>query len=307
MTDSENTALTAFKAGLPEALHGDVDAHVEAALGEAVARGRTAWPSVQLGDEAWLGHLGSRLREGSPLVDQLTAIDAGGLYLAAGCLRGVPAALAAFETDVLPSARRALSRRAEPALVDELLQQARARLLTELHGPPRLALYAGRGPLGGFVRTVAMHLLADDTAAARPTEGDEVLAALPETADVEAGLCRLDQQQHFRAAFQEALTSLTPRERALIRLSLLDGLSIDAIAPMYGAHRATVARWLAAARDTLATRTRKALATRLGLGQTDLESLLGGVLSRFDLSLSRLMRGSQTGQLPAADPAADPT
>ena len=172
------------------------------------------------------------------------------------------------------------------------MQRARARLLTELHGAPRLALYAGRGPVGGFVRAVAVHLLSDEEAASKPTEDDDALAALPEAADVEAGLCRLDQQQQFREAFREALATLSPRDRALLRMNLLDGLSIDDLAPMYGAHRATVARWLTAARDLLAARTRQTLAARLGLRPEELESLLGGVLSRFDLSLSRLMRES---------------
>ncbi|MDI1436574.1 sigma factor-like helix-turn-helix DNA-binding protein [Polyangium sorediatum] len=295
----ERVAREAFEAGLPEPLRGALDARAEAALARAAARGREAWPTVPFEDELWLGHLARRLREDEPLATQLDAIDAGGLYLAAACLRGVHAALEAFEREVLPSARRALSMRADEARVDEMLQRTRTRLLTELHGPPKLALYAGRGPLGGFVRTVAVHLLANDEAAAKPIEDDDdALAALPEAADVEAGLCRLDQQQHFRAAFREALATLSSRDRALLRLSLLDGLSIDDIAPMYGAHRATVARWLGAARDLLATRTRQALASRLRLRPDDLESLLGGVLSRFDLSLSRLLRESHGAEAP---------
>ena len=37
----------------------------------------------------------------------------------------------------------------------------------------------------------------------------------------------LDQQQQFRQVFREAVQALTARERSLLRLSLLDGLSID--------------------------------------------------------------------------------
>jgi RNA polymerase sigma-70 factor (ECF subfamily) len=292
-TSAQDTAaaLHAFRAGLPEPLRSALDEQAEEALARAAARGREAWPVVPLDDASFLGHLAGRLRADAPLIAQLEGIDAGGLYLAAACLRGVPAAIEAFERDILPSARRALEGRADAALTDEILQRARARLLTELHGEPRVARYAGRGPLSGFVRTVAVHLLSDHEAAAKPVEDDDdALAALPEAADVEAGLCRLDQQEHFRAAFREALASLSPRDRALLRLSLLDGLSIDDLAPMYGAHRTTVARWLTAARDLLAARTRRTLAARLNLQPKELESLLGGVLSRFDLSLSRFLR-----------------
>lgn len=293
MANDITTARDAFRAALPEPLRAQLDPRAEAALAQATARGREAWPAIPLDDDVWIAHLAARLRPDAPLSAQLEAIDAGGLLLAAACLRGVPAALEAFENEVLPSARRAVAGRAGAALADEIIQRVRTRLLTELHGAPKLALYAGRGPLGGFVRTVAVHLLSDDEGASRPTEDDDALAALPEAADVEAGLCRLDQQQQFREAFREALATLSPRDRALLRLSLLDGLSIDDLAPMYGAHRATVARWLTAARDLLAARTRQALATRLRLRPAELESLLGGVLSRFDLSLSRLMREPQ--------------
>jgi DNA-directed RNA polymerase specialized sigma24 family protein len=40
--------------------------------------------------------------------------------------------------------------------------------------------------------------------------------------------------------------ALSPRERALLKLNLVDGASIDELAPLSQVSRATVARWLAA-------------------------------------------------------------
>jgi RNA polymerase sigma-70 factor (ECF subfamily) len=258
-------------------------------LRAAAARGRAAWPGVVLDERVWLETL-TRVRDHAD-ADKREQIDVAGLYLATACLERVPGAVEAFEREAIPVARRAVASRAGGARVDEILQRVRLRLLAPIDGgAPKLALYAGRGPLGGFVRTVAIRLLLDDDPLARATESDDVLAAIPEAADVEAQLCRLDQQQHFRDAFREALSALAPRDRALLRLSLLDGLSIDDIAPMYDAHRATVARWLSAARETLAARTREVLCERLRLAAPELESLLGRVLSHFELSLSRLLR-----------------
>ena len=251
-------------------------------MAEAAARGRAAWPNVVIDDEAWARAVAGKLGEG---------VDVAGLYLATGCALGLPDAVAAFERDVLPVAQRALAARVDVARADEILQRVRMRLLLPLDGgTPKIALYAGRGPLGGFVRTVAIRVLHDEQSQQREVVSDDVLAAIPEAADVEAELCRLDQQDKFREAFRDALARLAPRQRALLRLSVLDGLSVDEIAPMYDAHRSTVARWMAMTRETLAADTRALLGERLGFGPAELESLLGRVLSRFDLSLSRMLR-----------------
>jgi RNA polymerase sigma-70 factor (ECF subfamily) len=251
-------------------------------VAEATARARKAWPTVVIDDEAWARAAAGKLGNG---------VDVAGLYLATACALGLPEAIACLERDVLPVARRALAARIDAARVDEILQRVRTRLLAPLDGgTPKIALYAGRGPLGGFVRTVAIRVLCDEENQGREVVRDDVLAAIPEAADVEAELCRLDQQHKFREAFRDALARLAPRERALLRLSVLDGLSIDEIAPMYDAHRATIARWLTTAREAIAADTRTLLAERLGLGPAELQSLLGRVLSRFDLSLSRMLR-----------------
>ncbi|HVK68490.1 MAG TPA: hypothetical protein VM694_28725, partial [Polyangium sp.] len=64
---TERIAREAFEAGLPEPLRGALDARAEAALARAAARGREAWPTVQIEDEVWFGHLARRLRDDEPL------------------------------------------------------------------------------------------------------------------------------------------------------------------------------------------------------------------------------------------------
>jgi len=88
MAEDRSTAQDAFRAALPEPLRDQLDPRAEAALSQVTARGRGAWPAVRIDDEVWLGHLAARLRPDAPLCAQLEAIDAGGLYLAAACLRG---------------------------------------------------------------------------------------------------------------------------------------------------------------------------------------------------------------------------
>ena len=238
----------------------------------------SAWPLAEkLGftREAFAAALGHRL--------EVDGVDVEGLVLAAACAAGLAPALAELDRSVLPDVRKVLLRRADGAVVDDVLQQTRLKLV--LGNPPGFLQYAGRGPLAGFVRTVAVHLLANLEAATKPMESDERLATLPAAAEVEAGLLRADQQQHFKEAFRAAVGALTVRQRSLLRLNLVEGLSIDEIAPMFGAHRSSAARWLVEAKESLAKSTRQQLASRLQLDGDALESLLTSVQNRFDLSL----------------------
>ena len=208
-------------------------------------------------------------------------LDLEGLKLAKACLESEPAALRELDSDLLPRVAEGLRRRVGAAEADEVLQLTRTRLLV---GPsPKLSLYAGRGPLFGFLRAVAANVLANRQPR-HDTESDDALAALPDTADLESRLLKADQQLHFREAFAAAVKQLTPRQRALLRLNLLDGLTIDEIAPMYEVHRATVARWIASAKHTVLDRTRRKLMHDLRLDATEVDSLIRLVQSRIELA-----------------------
>lgn len=209
-------------------------------------------------------------------------------FLAQAAVANAPGAHAALD-GLLTEIGHGLRRQATDDEVTETLQRLRARLL--VGDAPKLGLYAARGPLIGFLRITALNLLRNMRGGpAAETDSDEALAALPDAVNVEAQLLGADQQAHFREAFRAAVRSLTPRERALLRLNLLDGLSIDQLAPMYQVHRSSLARWLADARAALADRTRGELAQRLKLPPAELESLLASVQKHFDLSLSRALR-----------------
>lgn len=243
----------------------------------------SAWPLAEkfgFARPAFMAAFGQRL--------EVVGVDVEGLVLAAACAAGLGPALMALDREVLPEVRKVLLRRADGAVVEDVLQQTRLKLV--LGNPPGFLQYAGRGPLIGFVRTVAVHLLANLEAAAKPMESDERLATLPGAAEVEAGLLRADQQAHFKEAFRAAVAGLSVRQRSLLRLNLVEGLSIDEIAPMFGAHRSSAARWLVEAKECLARLTRVELASRLRLEGEALESLLRSVQDRFDLSLQSALK-----------------
>ncbi len=157
--------------------------------------------------------------------------------------------------------------------------------------PPRISEYGGRGPLAGWVMAVTVRALID----LRRSEGRQVMLgeeALPElaAADFELEFIKERYRGAFKVAFEQALQALSAKERNLLRLKLLDGLNIDEIGKLYAAHRATVARWLAAAREALGNGTRARLAAALKLNPAELESLLRALDSKMDVSISRFLR-----------------
>jgi RNA polymerase sigma-70 factor (ECF subfamily) len=145
--------------------------------------------------------------------------------------------------------------------------------------------------LKGYLRVVAVNLL-NRQQADRLEASDGALVAAADGRDWEAHVVRVDQQQQFREAFQRAVSALTSRQRTLLRLNLLDALSIDELAPIYGVSRATAARWLADAKAALEQETRKQVGLALKLEAQEVERLLVSAQQGFQLSLSRALRES---------------
>ena len=75
----------------------------------------------------------------------------------------------------------------------------------------------------------------------------------------------------------------------LLRLHYIDTLSIDEIGELYHAHRATVARWIAKARDDIMVRTRSILIEQKGIPRSEYESVMLLIQSQLGVSLSRCL------------------
>jgi RNA polymerase sigma-70 factor (ECF subfamily) len=266
---------------------------LEEALAALVREAREAWPEVGMDARAFLAYVAERLPSSGETREVLSSLRAEDCFLAFACVRGEARALDALDAHVLSQVGTWLPREA-PALVDELRQLLRQRLLVPVDGaPPKLASYSGRGPLGQWVRAVALRLHIDLRRAApreRPLEEAPVALAERLGADPELAFIRERHQEDFRVAFRAALGRLEARERNLLRLHHVHGLSMDAVSTTYQAPRSTVARWIARAREQLLALTREELTTRLGLTPDELDSLLRLVRSQLDVSLRLLMK-----------------
>jgi RNA polymerase sigma-70 factor (ECF subfamily) len=221
-------------------------------------------------------------------------VAAAELGLVCALRRGDRAAAAIFERRYVTPLETTLARmRLDQARLDEVKQRVRAKLLVpDETGAMRVEGYAGQGRLTGLVQVVATRAAIDVARDAGRAEalGDEDLLAAGGARDPELEAIRAEARATFSEAFQVALQRLVSRDRNLLRLHLLGGVTLDQLAAMYGVHRATVVRWLSSARAQVLATTRATLRERLQLRPSELESLLGLAESRLDLSVERMLR-----------------
>jgi RNA polymerase sigma-70 factor (ECF subfamily) len=260
-------------------LDDQVDALLQRRLGEARAR----WPAVRFTEEQLLAGLA---RHPPPSLDDLAALRCDELLLARACLDRDPQALAVLEAEVLSLVPRWLAR-LEGAAADDVRQELRQRLL--LGDDPLAARFEGRRPLQAWLRVVATRLAIDLHRARKPPGDADALEELWSAPDPELDAVKLLDLSALRGLIHDALGALPARERSLLRLHYLEGLSLERLAVIERVHRATVARRLAEARAAVLERVRRLLSERFQLSSEDGDSLLRFVRSRLDLSFSRAL------------------
>jgi RNA polymerase sigma-70 factor, ECF subfamily len=250
--------------------------------------GQAAWPQAGLDGADFARDLAARIgaAEAGPSLSRLHGTD---LYLACACARGLPAAVALFETHYM-SRVPAFVGRLDPAgtLTDEVAQELRIQLLLPAAGgEARIGDYSGRGELAAWLRVVALRAALKLRRAQRRLG---VGVELPPTdlgrgPDPERDYLRLRYRADYEAAFRAALGSLESTERLLLKLHYVDGLNIDRIGAIYRLHRSTVARQLASHRRKLLDLTRGRLRERLNLSDSEFDSILALVRSQMVMSL----------------------
>ena len=119
-----------------------------------------------------------------------------------------------------------------------------------------------------------------------PTD-DALLEARAQEDDPELAYMKAAYRASFKVAFQEALESLLPRERTLLKQQIVDGLGIDELGALYQVHRATAARWVQSAREKLLVRTRRTFMMNARISSDECESIMRLVRSQLDMSLQR--------------------
>lgn len=232
-----------------------------------------------------------RRRLGDGIAD-LAAVCTDDVYLAIACLDGDDRAAEQLERDCLAEADQAARKlRATADQAAELRGHLRSVLFTsDGQRKAGLAEYTGRGNLRGYVRVIATRELIRQINRGRKEQPIEpILDRLEVATAPELSLLRAKHGADIAAAVRAALAGLDERERALLRYSVVDGWTVDQVGELYGVHRATAARWIAAARDVLGTRIRAEVAARLAIDEREVDSLIDLVRSRIDVSLERVL------------------
>ena len=251
---------------------------------------REAHPGLDIADGDFLAYVVARL-DARRDDDRLLAIASDDLYLACGAVRGDPAALARFDAIILADVRKALAAmRLAAHRIDELMQELRASLL--VGAPPRLASFAGRGSLRRWVRSVAVRMAIDALRVA-PREvalDDVLLEEIHRGAEPARDRIADRYRPTLQRALGDAMRSLSARQRNALKLHVVDGVTLDQLAGLYGVHRATVARWLALTRQQIVERTLAGIREHLGVEDSEAESLLRQAVSRLSVSAGQLDR-----------------
>jgi RNA polymerase sigma-70 factor, ECF subfamily len=260
-------------------------------LASLFARGRAAFPALDVDEASFARHLARAVAgEQARALESLPIED---LYLACACADEVPGAAAAFESRYAKVIRRAISRVLSNAGErDEAEQLARHHLLvgTTERGSPNISKYLGHGSLENWVSVAAIRLAVSlrrsESAERRLRQKAvaEVVGVDPEVLAMKGEL-----RQQFEVAVQEALERLEDRERLVLRLYLVSGMTLAAIGKTFGVSQPTVSRWLIKARASLLRDVQRLLETRLNIAKTDLTSVARLVASQLDISLSRLL------------------
>lgn len=278
---------------LPSALIADPSPVVlEAICAATVAQLAEAWPAVATDATPFATDLHARFAPAT--VDDLGALRLAELWLAWAAAAGDAAAIALLDAEFLGPLVGVLRRTGlRPDQIEDALQEIRLRLLVG-DGRPRLLDYAGRADLRAWLRTVAVRMAIDLQRKRHdaPADDEELLALPALDDDPELEHVKAHYRQEFTAAATAAIAAMPARDRMLLKMSYLDGASIDQIGQALGVHRATAARWITAARDGVAARTRELLRARLGVGASTLRQLAQLVESGLELSIERLLAAS---------------
>ena len=223
-------------------------------------------------DDAFNAYLAERgLDETSPHLDDLR--------LACACLRGDERALAEFDSRHRAVVLRSL------ASFNVAHEDVWQRVLERLFVGGKLALYRGEGEINAWLRVVATREALAMSGRTKEDESEDVLAMVSFGEDPALDVFRQRHEHDFRTALREALQSLEPRQRTLLRMSVTERLKPHEIARVYGVHRTTAMRWLDEAQAASIAETRRLLGERLKLDRWQLLSLLRWLPNQLAISL----------------------
>lgn len=265
------------------------DPRLDEWLASSLRSAREAWPGATPcpGFVRYLASKVPTLRMAAAFV----TLRARELLLMYACLHGDPRALAEFEKRYVPVVERALRRmKWTPLAVDDAKSVLRERLFFPGSEGRALALdYSGRGDLGRWLRSVAVRAaIKERERERRHVDLDGHADALATDNDPEKDLALHREGATFADSLLRALAALPLRERKLLFRHYYEGLSLDDMARRHRVHRATAARWLAEARESVLKSMRRELSA--SMTAVELEAFLRTAVVHPSARFSSVLR-----------------
>ncbi|HEY2515898.1 MAG TPA: sigma factor-like helix-turn-helix DNA-binding protein [Polyangiaceae bacterium] len=271
--------------GGAEALERDLAARIDVA--------QAAWPGAPVDEASFLRYLARHSTSRLPPVER-----AADMWLACACANGASAAIAAFIDRYRGPIERAAAR-VEARVAEEAAQVVFTSLLVrEGDERPRIEAYGGESSLSTWLATVSARAAIKlcRGCSERPHESvSELACAMPDESP-ELVFLRARFAPELEVALRAALGALDGRRRMLLRLHHADGWSLERLAGLYEISRATMARWLAAARQELYEGAKRHLRERLDVTSAEFESIAALVGVGLEVSVVRLLREEGGGE-----------
>ncbi|MCP4448971.1 MAG: sigma-70 family RNA polymerase sigma factor [Myxococcales bacterium] len=251
------------------------------------------WTGFSVDREFFVAHAQRCIAGSADPLEAVRRLRAAELYLACACAEGESVAIRQLVDSIINNVNLARVSSSQSFSAEVRQRVAEKLLVASPNKGPCILKYVGRGSLASWVQVTAIRtaieLRRQHHRERQLTTAD--VAQLGATDQVEIEYLKGQHQKEFRRALEDAFATLSDRQRSLLRMNVVDQLNIAEIGKLYQVHRATVARWLATARESLFTETRKHLEIHLGktLSPAEFESFLDLVLSRIDVSIRRLL------------------
>ena len=213
------------------------------------------------------------------------------LVLVWAVIHGHAAALVEIDELIESLSRRAAGRAIE---APELAQRTRTRLLVAPKGKePKLGTYDGRGKLKSWLWTaIKLELLqATRGMSQAPAEDVDELTHLAASDPSPEARARSGKDTKFVSnALREALEVIDAKERTLLRMRFVDGVSTEELGRMFQVHRTTAQRWIEAAQAKIMTAMRARLEADAKLAKGEVDSLVREVAQSISLRLSQVLQ-----------------
>ena len=234
---------------------------------------------------------------GEALADQpIEDLRLNELFLCWACLQKNERAVVLFDDDFLKCHGPELSRvLGSPSSAEELLQQMRTELLVgSEQKPPLLTRFSGTGALRKWLKVVLMRAalkVKKRDARMRPASGEGIFDRLNDAkSDPELQRIRELYREAFNRSVEQAFMDLSAEQRNLLRMYVIDKLTMNQLAAIHQVSEASISRWLARIRDGLKRATREHLAAEVDTGSSEWKSLVRILGNEIEISVERLLQ-----------------